>query len=76
MGNTKNRPLNEAKVAESAEKMRLGEWREKGGILVVRLNTGRLLNGQHRLHAVIRAGVAVRLRVAVYERRRKSGEAD
>ena len=70
--NTKSRPLNEAKVAEYAEKMRLGVWREGRGMPIIRRSDGRLINGQHRLCAIIRAGVAVTLRVDVYERARKS----
>ena len=67
-GNTKNRPINEEKVAEYAEKMRLGEWRERHSVPIILQSDGRLINGQHRLYAIIRAGVAVRLRVEVYER--------
>ena len=71
-GNTQNRPINEEKVAEYAEKMRLGTWRSGRGMPIIRRSDGRLINGQHRLYAIIRAGVAVRLRVAVYERVRKT----
>jgi hypothetical protein len=67
-GNCKNRPLNEAKVAFFAEKMRCGQWQLKGGFPVKRLENGRLLNGQHRLNAVIRAGCPVQLKVTVYKR--------
>ena len=67
--NLQSRPLDEERVAEYAERMRSGEWTERvKGIQrpIERLDTGRLLNGQHRLAAVVRAGVPVRLRVAVY----------
>ena len=70
--NPQSRPLDEERVAEYAERMRSGEWNErvKGESLPIEhLDTGRLLNGQHRLAAVVRAGVAVRLRVAVYGRK-------
>ena len=67
--NPHNRPLDEARVAEYAERMRSGGWveRVKGGSRPIEvLDTGRLLNGQHRLTAVIRAGIPVRMWVEVY----------
>ena len=64
------------RLPNTPKKMRHGDWREIGGRPIERLSTGRLLNGQHRLHAVICAGGAVRLLVAVYERTRKENMND
>ena len=68
--NPHNRPLNEEKVAALASKMRSGEWEERirGSRTVEVLDSGRLLNGQHRLSAVVRVGVAVRMCVTVYKK--------
>ena len=67
--NPQNRPLDEKRVAEYAERMRSGGWVEhvKGGSRPIEvLDTGRLLNGQHRLSAIVRSGVTLKLRVVVY----------
>lgn len=54
--NSRNRPLSPSRVKALAGQMARGEWRVNGDTL--RLSkTGRLLDGQHRLHAIIESGV-------------------
>jgi hypothetical protein len=50
--NTHNRPLSLARVRELAEQMRRGEWRANGDSVRIS-RTNRLLDGQHRLHAIV-----------------------
>ncbi len=64
--NTQNRPLIERRVQHYAQIMQEGLWEADCSRPVQILNTGLLLNGQHRLTAVIQAGVPVQLQVAVY----------
>ena len=64
--NPRNRPLMENRVAAYTSAMRSGGWAEKSRDPIEVLDTGRLLNRQHRLTAVIRAGIPVRMRVVVY----------
>ena len=66
--NTGNRPLNESLVAEYARKMESGEWKEKGGAPIWVTEDGELVNGQHRLSAVIRVGHPVLLKVQIREK--------
>ena len=68
--NPENRPIEEGRVREYADKMRRGEWKEKmsGGTPVIVMKEGELINGQHRLMAVQRYGKSVRMQVLVYER--------
>jgi hypothetical protein len=58
--NTKNRPLRDKEVAAIARVMRAGEWMETGESIKVSTK-GRLLDGQHRLSAIVRSGVTIRL---------------
>jgi hypothetical protein len=58
--NTHNRALKPTVVAQYAHVMRLGEWRNTTEAIVIDKN-GVLVNGQHRLHAVIQADVSVTL---------------
>ncbi|MGE0709137.1 MAG: hypothetical protein AB7N76_19470 [Planctomycetota bacterium] len=60
--NTFNRPLRKRLVAQYAEDMRCGRWQLNGEPVLVSAE-GVLLNGQHRLHAVIESGVSVWLYV-------------
>lgn len=61
-GNTANRPINAKRVNEYARAMRAGQWRTTNqGIGISR--TGVLVDGQHRLHAVIESGVCVKMAV-------------
>ena len=60
-------------MREYAEKMQHGEWKEKmsGASPLIVMNEGELINGQHRLMAVLRYGKSVRMQVLVYERKDK-----
>ena len=62
--NTNNRKLKPAAVKEYAYKMQNGMW--NGNVLdpIVVTKDGVLENGQHRLEAVIKSGVAVQMYVA------------
>jgi len=61
-GNTHNRPLDQAHVERLARDMKAGRWRlTHQGIAFD--TTGLLVDGQHRLWAVIEADVTVRMRV-------------
>lgn len=56
--NTGNRTVREAMVSKYARDMEEGRWRATGdGIRIS--TTGRILDGQHRLHAIVRSGVTV-----------------
>lgn len=61
--NTHNRPISEAVVRKYAQDMAAGAWRPNGATLVIS-RTHRLLDGQHRLHAIVRAGVTLKLLIA------------
>lgn len=56
--NAKHRPIKEKKVAEYMAEMVDGKWRLNGKTICFD-STGRLLNGQHRLSAVVRAGISL-----------------
>lgn len=57
--NTHNRHLNDRTVAALAGAMLRGEWVENGD--AIRFAVPRvLLDGQHRLHAVVRSGITIR----------------
>lgn len=60
--NTKNRPVHDSKVKLYAERMRAGEWRLNGEAVIFDKN-GDLIDGQHRLWAVIESGVTVQMLV-------------
>ena len=63
-GNSINRPLRKRVVERYADDMKKGRWEiTHQGIAVD--NDGTLLDGQHRLHAVIKAGVPVKMMVTV-----------
>lgn len=62
-GNTDNRTIRQSKVIEYSESMKNGKWETTHqGIAIA--NDGRLLDGQHRLLAIIAAGVTVELQVS------------
>lgn len=63
--NRSNRPLNRPRVRRYAEAMRRGLWRLNGETIKIS-RTGRLLDGQHRLEAIIESGCTIDLFV-VYE---------
>jgi hypothetical protein len=58
--NTCNRALRPRVVARYAQLMKAGSWQKNGEAIQFRAD-GSLANGQHRLHAIIKAGVAVPL---------------
>lgn len=60
--NTANRPLSEATVERYVADMKAGAWKINGASVVLS-RTGRLLDGQHRLHAIARAGVKINILV-------------
>jgi len=53
--NTRNRPLKPARIRMYEESMNNGEWGRSNDQIVVAWD-GTLLNGQNRLHAIIRSG--------------------
>ena len=62
-GNTKNRSLQSAVVRDYADDMASGRWRHTSqGIAIA--DDGTLINGQHRLAAVIKCGLTVPFTVA------------
>lgn len=60
--NTMNRPLRDGRVDRYAAEMKAGKWRLNGETIKI-TKDGDLLDGQHRLFAVIEAGVAVDLMI-------------
>lgn len=56
--NKRNRPIRKARVERYAREMASGHWQLNGETIIVS-NEGNLLNGQHRLEAVVKAGVPV-----------------
>jgi hypothetical protein len=59
-GNTENRNLRPVYVKQLAEAMERGEWVLNGEPVQIAKN-GLLLNGQHRLNAVVESGVTVQM---------------
>lgn len=55
--NTLNRPVSQAAVDRYAQDMREGRWMANGQTIVIS-DSDELLDGQHRLHAIIKSGVA------------------
>ena len=56
-GNDRNRNLSKSTIAQYAKYMVDGEWRQNGETIKIS-NGGALLDGQHRLHAIIVSGLA------------------
>src|ERR1700753_330097 len=56
--NIHNRPVNETVIARYVEAMKSGQW-ERNGETIKFANTGALLDGQHRLKAVLQSGVTI-----------------
>lgn len=74
-GNANNRPLSKGYVDAYAEDMKSGEWCLNGeSIKLLELESGKhiLLDGQHRLAAVVKSGVTIKSLVVVFS---KSDEA-
>jgi hypothetical protein len=58
MGN--NRPISQPKVRQYANAMARGKWQLNGEAIIVS-NTGKLLDGQHRLMAIVEFGKPVQM---------------
>lgn len=56
--NTRNRPLNKGQVGKISDAILRGDWRLNGDAIRVSI-TGVLLDGQHRLHAILLSGKTV-----------------
>lgn len=56
--NMGNRPVALAVVTRYAEEMKAGRWKLTGDAIRFS-NSGKLIDGQHRLHAIVKAGVAI-----------------
>lgn len=61
--NTRNRPVAQGKVEVYARQMLAGDWRYTR-VPVIFSDEGRVIDGQHRLHAVIEAGAPIESDVA------------
>lgn len=57
--NDGNRSLSPGRVRAYAEAMKRGEWKQNGDVIRI-AESGRLLDGQHRLAAICRSGVSQR----------------
>lgn len=57
--NEGNRKIRANMVSKYAAMMTAGRWMENGDVIRIG-KTGRLLDGQHRLHAVIESGIPIR----------------
>lgn len=60
--NTSNRPLKDSSVIRYAREMSKGNWKSNGESIKIS-KTHKLLDGQHRLHAIVKAGVEVEMLV-------------
>ena len=60
--NTANRNINRQNIDRYARDMKAGKWRLNGETVIFADN-GRLLDGQNRMHAIIKAGVPVQMLV-------------
>lgn len=56
--NTRNRPLRKSRIERYASDMAAGRWQMNGETIIIS-DEGNLLNGQHRLEALVKAGVPV-----------------
>lgn len=62
--NPKNRNVNHVRIHQYAREMQLGNWLEDTGELIKISVTGKLIDGQHRLYAVIKANISVNFHIA------------
>lgn len=68
MNSSVNKKLNEDKISRIANCIRNGEWDPKGDFIYFVNNATTLINGQHRMHAIIRANIPVYINVVrIYE---------
>ena len=56
--NPNNRPLNQNRVRKYADQMRSGNWQLNGESIIFAEN-GRLVDGQHRLNAIVTSGKTI-----------------
>ena len=63
--NTCNRPLSTLRASRYARDMKAGDWRFNGETISFTAD-GRLVDGQHRLTAVVESGVTIQ-QVVVHE---------
>jgi len=56
--NSSNRPLNEANVAALVKEMKGGRWKINGDMIRFS-DSNIIIDGQHRLHAVVRSGITM-----------------
>lgn len=56
----KNRILNDDTVARYANAMRHGKWKVNGESIIMNCN-GAVMNGQHRLHAIVKSNTPVKM---------------
>lgn len=60
--NLKNRPLNQARINYYADQMTKGAWKLNGEAICFDMS-GNLVNGQHRLEAIVKANVPIEMLV-------------
>ena len=65
--NSHNRPLSEERVKEFCQLISSGGWNEKGSFIEV-LESGLLLNGQHRLNAIVRTNIPVKMYIRTFSK--------
>lgn len=63
--NTRNRKIKQRVLARYIEDMRTGKWRPDIGDPIRISKTGRLLDGQHRLIAIVESGAKIRMTVII-----------
>lgn len=61
--NPRNRAVRHKKVQAIAKDIREGKWVDNGDTIRLNIETGELLDGQHRLNAVFEAGIPVWMRI-------------
>ena len=61
--NKRNRPIRKARVERYANEMINGRWQLNGETIIIS-DEGNLMNGQHRLHAVVSSGATVYMLLA------------
>lgn len=57
--NFKHRDIKESKVDKYVETLKNGEWRFNGKVITFNKD-GVLMNGQHRLSAVVKSGIPIK----------------
>ncbi|MGA9651929.1 hypothetical protein [Pedobacter sp.] len=62
--NTDNRRFRKTVVEKYADEMLMGRWKENTGEVIKISDNGTLLDGQHRLMAIVKAGIPIALHVA------------